>query len=300
MNGKISALIASLVVTTLCVKCQAFSIKSNIRREILSKGISGGLLTLVSNNANAAQTQTEAIRNAASKLPGYGSPDIFYPSSFVGKWKTTRVISVSDDPILSQFSLPLTVEYTMRFVSVDGDNNGQDAQRIVADRQYNEMSYYNAIRSIVESGERQSRLPSIRNVQWSAFNPNVCTTYYDDGSSKEVKVTKRATEITRSNSSTSTTSTDSTQDMLFVSSSEYRRITTDKQVGGIPVIQASRLQSKWRTSNQEVAEGIEVVYTDANVMGDPMMAGIGGSGPSNQPRLTSKSFYKLERMSSDI
>ena len=85
--------------------------------------------------------------------------------------------------------------------------------------------------------------------------------------------------------------------MIFVSSSEYRRITTDKQVGGIPVIQASRLQSKWRTSNQDVAEGIEVIYTDANVMGDPMMAGIGNN---SGPRLTSKSFYKLERLSSDI
>ncbi len=300
---------------------------------------------LLSNNhgvvqpANAAQTTGEAIRRSAANIPGYGQADVFYPSSFIGRWKATRVIvslpaggvSESYFPLtmtssnLLQEMLPLTITYDVRFITVDGDisfggsssssssssNNGV----VIADRQFNEESLYNAFQNAIiakiemnnttpSTVQYQKQPPFIQTISWSPSNPNVLSSNYNDGSSKEIKVTKRAAELDVTNG--------------IISSSEYRRVTTvrggnynnsNKTTGGmapsgIPTISASRVLNKWKISNDgnsgsDTIEGIEIVYADG-VVGDPMSAGIGGVGgggqPAGQQQSNSKSRLRLERI----
>ena len=273
--------------------------------------------------ALAAQTTGEAIRRSAANLPGYGQADVFYPSSFLGKWKVTQTIVSSDDPMIvksiknDEISLPLVLSYDVRFITVDGDDSiivtkedggsgaSANVEKVIADRQYNENSYYNALRDAImkkqsNSSNTQSLPPSIQTTSWSPSNPNVLTSNYNDGSNKEIKVTKRATELDEVNG--------------IISSSEYRRITTTGAAttagsnggigGGIPSIAASRSLKKWKISEFNgngdvvVVEGIEIVYSDGGTIGDPLMAapGAGGRQPQ-QPQMSSKSRLRLERYS---
>jgi hypothetical protein len=281
-------------------------------------------------SASAAQTPGEAIRRSAANLPGYGQADVFYPSSLLGKWKATRLVLVADGEIskyhLSSNDLPLTVSYDVRFISVDGDtnNNNDNGQStgissttatsvsngekqkeigyVIADRLFNEDSYYNALRETIEQkllsktnqteegvGEGTKNMPPfIREKSWSPSNPNVLTLNYSDGSSKEVKVTKRATELDQLNG--------------LVSSSEFRRITVvggtgtgDEGIlgggGGIPAIEASRILNKWKINENGNIEGIEIVYSEGS-LGDPLMA---ANGNRQQQQIISKSRLLLVR-----
>ena len=266
-------------------------------------------------NAVAAQTAGEAIRRSAANIPGYGQPDIFFPSSFIGKWKATRTIVASDDPYISQLAIPIAITHDVRFITVDGDGGGAGAgagsgsdDKVISDRKFNEASYYNAIKAEVEKKNQdqsqdpsqRSKLkvpPSIQSINWSPFNPNVCTSNYSDGSSREVKVTKRAAELDADADAASSSG------IILISSSEYRRITTvsSGSYGGIPSISASRVLTKWKsegnvTGKDQVVEGIEITYTDNSLGGDPMSmsAGMGGAS-SAKPQMTSKCRLRLER-----
>jgi hypothetical protein len=254
-------------------------------------------ITTTSDKALAAQTAGEAVRRSAANLPGYGQPDIYYPSSFIGKWKATRTIISSDDPALLSF-LPLTISYDLRFITVDGDSNGSSNSngKVIADRAFNEASYYNAIRALLEVQQPQLQLQSqlqiqipasIQSVNWSPFNPNVLSTIYNNGSSKEIKVTKRAAELDDNNSTTT-----------LISSSEYRRVTTTTGGMGIPFISASRVMTKWKGEGEggnQIVEGIEIVYLDGMMGGDPLAAGSGAGAGGGKPQLSSKARLKLER-----
>jgi len=130
--------------------------------------------------------------------------------------------------------MPLTISYDLRFITVDGDSNGNGSSntngKVIADRAFNEASYYNAIRALLEI-----QVPaSIQSVNWSPFNPNVLNTIYNNGSSKEIKVTKRAAELDDNSTTT------------LISSSEYRRVTATTRGMGIPSISASRVMTKWK------------------------------------------------------
>jgi hypothetical protein len=234
-------------------------------------------ITTTSDKALAAQTAGEAVRRSAANLPGYGQPDIYYPSSFIGKWKATRTIIASDDPALRSFNLPLTISYDLRFITVDGDSNGSSNSngKVIADRAFNEASYYNAIRALLEV-----QMPaSIQSVNWSPFNPNVLNTIYNNGSSKEIKVTKRAAELDDDNSTTT-----------LISSSEYRRVTATTGGMGIPSISASRVMTKWKgegVGGDLIVEGIEIVYLDGMMGGDPLTAGSGTGAGGGKPQLKS-------------
>ena len=308
------------------------------------------------NEALAAQTAGEAIRKSAANIPGYGQPDVYYPPSFLGKWRATRVIlaiardeTTSDSPLsilssLSSSPLPITLYYDVRFITVDGDdvvntvnvnssnrsNNNSETEKVIADRQFNEASYYNALRAeIVKQTETATTSkvniqplppPSIQSITWSPFNPNVCTSIYNDGSMQEIKVTKRAAELdlgngngtsSKNNANANANANDignanEKERMTLISSSEYRRVTTTKGAMGIPSIAASRVLTKWKSevlgvglqqqqsqSKNQIVEGIEIVYSDGMMGGgDPLAGGVGGG----KPMLSSKSRLKLERL----
>jgi hypothetical protein len=241
------------------------------RREVLSITLS----TMLPFASNAAQTPGEAIRRSAASMPGYGPPDVYFPTSMLGRWRMNRQIVNSDDIRFANSQMPMSVTYDVRFISVDGDSNdGKIDFKVIADRQYNTASFHNAIRS--------DDSPTIQSIIWSPFNPNVCTTNYSDGSIMEEKVTKRAV--------------DSELDSGFVSSSEFKRITETSSSSMVPNIKAVRVLTKWKLTSENSAEGIELVYTDPTITVDPMTA---RGGSSTKPILSSKSFLKLERITSD-
>ena len=237
--------------------------------------------------ANAAETSAEAIRLISAKtIPGLGPPDVYYPAYFVGKWRTTRVISSSDDVYFRDLEnlgvkLPIKVTSEMRFVPYDA---GKDFQQIdesnpnnvpaIADRAFNERAYYTALNQEIERLYSSTKsMPSVRSLNWVPSNPNVLAIDYSDGSSKEVKVTKRSSDV----------SNDGTN--LF--SSEFRRITAVPSssgiAGGIPSVYKSRLLTKWRKGgSDDVIEGIEILYNEAGVLGDkssdPLQMGMGSNG----------------------
>jgi len=229
-------------------------------------------------SCDAAQTVGEAVRKSASNIPGYGSPDVYFPSSFSGKWMAQRTILSSDDSLLAPL-LPVTLKYEIRFISVDDVGN-----KVIADRGFNEASYQAAVNSIL----RETPSLVVQSYDWSSSNPNVLTVAYADGSSKETKVTKRAASIEEEEES----------GMQMVSCSEFRR---ESVVGerGIPSLSATRLLAKWKTTpgNPDIKEGIEILYLQ-EVMGDPLAAtsGRNGAPQSSGPRLVSKSKIRLEKL----
>ena len=216
----------------------------------------------------------EAIRRGAANLPGYGSSDVFYPESFAGSWKVTRDVEFPSSASPSSPPVVLRLTYPVRFIrSIEDD-------AVVADRGYNQAELEAAL-----AGRGSSSSPNtVLSYEWIANNPNVVRISLADGTKKEIKVTKRATERT----------TDT------VSSSEFQRITQEdtRQTaggpGGIPQISARRVVSKWKRVDNSTLEGIEIVYAVGGG-GDPLSTSLIPSRNTAAPTILSKSRLYLVR-----
>ena len=153
--------------------------------------------------ANAAETVAEAIRLISSNtIPGLGPPDIYYPPYFIGKWRVTRLITTSDDNFWKEIKLPVKIVSEMRFVPYDTYSKGEGTKDgaggsnnyvpAIADRSFNELSYYSALSeemNRVAAASTVTAIPPIQSLEWTPNNPNVLFLSYVDGSSKEIKVT---------------------------------------------------------------------------------------------------------------
>ena len=307
-----------------CSSCSSSSANdekssSALRRHILFFLAAPSTLLLPTNTidlANAAETPAEAIRLLTSKsIPGLGPPDIYFPSYFVGSWKVTSVVTTSDDNFwndmkLNGVNLPVTIVSKMRFVPYDAgkdfmnenvdtypNNSNKNNIPAIADRAFNEKSYYAALSEELNRlySTTKPTLPSIQSVTWTPTNPNVLSLVYANGSSKEVKVTKRSLDVSNDGNS--------------IFSSEFRRITTvpptsssessiSMGIGGIPSISKSRVLTKWKQSSiadtdniNDVnrIEGIEIVYNENGTLGDkdrnvdPLLGGSSRSGAGSIP-----------------
>ena len=253
--------------------------------------------------ANAAESPAEAIRLASSNIPGLGPSDIYYPNTFLGRWKASSTIINSDDNFWLDYQsqgiqLPISITSEMRFLPYN-DNAGA-----IADRSYNEQSYHKALLTTLDSlySTTKPKFPNIQLVNWTPTNPNVLSITYTDGSAKEIKVTKRSVDVSN--------------DSKEIFSSEFRRITTIPaaaaatttttsgssggggggmgSIGGIPTISKSRVLTKWKCVNDgsginnNLIEGIEIVYNeqgtlggDNNKNGDLFFGSSGGGGRRN-------------------
>ncbi|KAL7466018.1 hypothetical protein ACHAXS_006320 [Conticribra weissflogii] len=276
------------------------------RRLLVTSAIAGTLIPLTLTNANAAETAAETIRIISAKtIPGLGPPDVYYPAYFAGKWKVTRVISNSDDKLWQGINLPVKLEHEMRFVPYDAykSEDGANTSNVVpaiADRVFNERSYYAALSSAY-NGLTSKSLPSIQTSDWTPTNPNVLSLTFADGSSEEIKVTKRSSDVSKDGST--------------VYNSEFRRITSvpaspSGSVGGIPSIFGSRILSKWKKADMpkndgsgdvNLIEGIEILYNEVGKLGDndplrPSFYGNGGSKDLADWRST-KTNILMERLS---
>jgi hypothetical protein len=256
------------------------------RREILvtattfSVAASVPFLTPQSSTAAAPLDAREAIRRGAANIPGYGSSDVFYPESFAGSWKVTRDVefpsSVSNVNANANSPTPvLRLTYPVRFIqSIEDDV-------VVADRGYNQAELEAAL---ARRGSPSSSSLVVLSYDWAANNPNVVNVAMADGTKKEIKVTKRATERTGDT----------------VSSSEFQRITQEdtRQIGGpggIPQISARRVVSKWKKIDDSTLEGIEIVYAVGGG-GDPLSTSLTGQSNNNAaPTILSKSRLYLVR-----
>ena len=236
------------------------------RRTILASPVA---ILFKASVVNAAETPAEAIRLLSSKsIPGLGPPDIYYPAYFVGKWRVTRVITTSDDDLLRGVDLPFKVVSEMRFVPYDvgkdfGGNDNPNNVPAIADRSFNEKSYHGELNRLFSA---LKSVPPIQTLNWTPTNPNVLSLAYTDGSSKEIKVTKRSTDVSKDGSG------------LF--SSEFRRVTvvpaSEGIVGGIPSIYKSRLLTKWKQGSEgtdtngmvNFIDGIEIMYNEQGTLGE--------------------------------
>jgi hypothetical protein len=186
------------------------------------------------------------LRRASAKIPGYGAPDVYYPVSWQGTWNMRRQVSFGSSD--EQTTL---LEYPVRFLLFDEDI-------VIADRAFNQGNLENSITA-----------NTVRSSQWSASNPNVLRMEYNNGKTKEMKVTKRATERTEST----------------VFSSEFQLVTQEDD-RGIPVIFPRRVVTKWKVgdnnsnNNDLVVEGLEIVYDMTN---------------ADAPKILSKSRITLQR-----
>jgi hypothetical protein len=267
-----------------------------IRRKILIWTVPSilattGITTATPAAAAAANDIGHAIRKSASILPGYGPSDVYYPIQFQGLWNMKReIIRDGDKP-------NLIFNYKVRFLSSDdGDTtSNQAAAAAVADRGYNQAHLEAAIRGAKgdEASKQDDISGAVRSYDWNVNNPNELQVAMVDGSSKYIKVTKRATEAT-----------DTT-----VFSSEFQRVSQQNTLTGIPVITARRVQTKWKVTavdknnssndNKDNAdssiEGLEIVY-DMGGGGDPLSATTTTALASQaEPKVISKSRLTLER-----
>ena len=231
-------------LAVLLSSAAALSGPVNRRTALIAAGLVTSSCAVVGEAAAASADAGETIRRGAANLPGYGPSDVFYPLTFKGKWHVVR--EIVDDT---------TVEYEMRFIQ-----SGNDA---VADRGFNQAALERALSSI-----------ETRSYEWTETNPNDLRLEMEDGSRKEIKVTKRASERTED----------------FVSSSEFQRVTTEDSRMGIPAISARRTSTKWKILTEASVEGLEIV-NDMGGGGDPL-AGATTAGP----RLISKSRLHLKRI----
>jgi hypothetical protein len=229
------------------------------RRQVLAAGtasvLGSGSICPSESIAAAPANPAEAVRRSAANIPGYGQTDVFYPETFSGSWSVSREILPSG----------VTLEYPIRFLrSIEEDS-------VVADRGWNQANLERAIRQISrKESESEASLPSY---QWTETNPNDLRIKFADGKTKEIKVTKRATE--------------KTDETVF--SSEFQRV-TQEDARGIPVITARRVITKWKVLDDSNIEGIEVVYDAGG--SDPL---IGSTSSSEQNKILSKSRIKLQR-----
>lgn len=217
-------------------------------------GIGAGLIatSYVQHAKAAPATAGEAVRRYSANLPGYGPTDVFYPSSWKGSWTMRREVVSNDNPSAKVF------EYPVRFLqSVQEDV-------VVADRGFNEASLETVLRDS----------DAVQSVVWTVTNPNDRRLVFTDGKRKDIKVTKRATELTATT----------------VVSSEFQRVSQD-DARGIPVISARRVLTKWKMDDDGLIEALELVYDLGG--GDPLASTI-STNSGQQPKLLSKSRLRLE------
>ena len=231
----------------------------------------------------------ESIRRAAAGLPGLGPPDVVYPSVFAGKWHAQRTIVDKDN---SKKEDDLVVEYDVRFLPTDYVPAGSSTSVTYAiqDRGYNQANLETAYRATITSNNKSN---TVQSYNWKASNPNDLSIVFSDGCTKQIKVTKRRTELT-----------DST-----VFSSEFQRLTQQGAVDGslaspIPVISARRILTKWQVVDDNTLQAIELVYNipmdgsgGLGSTGDPMSFSLQLQTPQQQTQeLLLKSRLLLERI----
>lgn len=257
---------------------------------VFSLAVSTLSLSPFANDAGAAELESptstrETIARVAANLPGYGEPDIYYPAQFLGSWRCSRTLTAltfpaSVDSGSSGFSahqwladmdascaamyremeatLNRSIEYRTRFFQRDG--------HVILDRAFDAYERSRA--------EQPFSGRTVVEARWNPNNPNILAIECIDGTIRELKVTKRATE-------------DSGSPDAF-GFSEYYRVadtTTGKIMSGVPQLVGLRVQARYRKMKEGAIEGLELrrVYPAVSYTSNP------------KPAFTAKTRIILER-----
>lgn len=228
-----------------------------ILRKLVPVVVSGVISYPEETAAAEPQSLGEAIRRSATQIPGYGPTDVFFPGQLLGTWNMTKEIDFLDDKEV------LRVAYRYRFIaSVEDDS-------VVADRGFNQAQLESAV---IQSFLAASDQSPISSYEWQYTNPNDLRLSFSSGGTKEIKVTKRATELNGA----------------LISTSEFQRV-TQQGPRGIPEVSARRVVTKWRIVDESRIEGLEVIFSMPG--GDPLA----GMSKASSPQVLSKSRMVLIR-----
>lgn len=217
-------------------------------------------------NSPTTEAAAEAIRRGASKtIPGLGLPDVYYPAAFQGSWTMHReVLDLNTGTVAS------TLDYKVRFLPITDLDGQSDDLLVVADRGYNEINR--------EAAASNGDASVVQSCDWKDTNPNDLRVQFRTGRTKDIKVTKRATERTNAT----------------VFSSEFRRVVNQENAQGIPAVTAERVLTKWKVRDDGLIAGLELVYdVGGSAFANPLAVQV--SAQSQEPLLISKCRLTLER-----
>mmetsp|Transcript_34171 Transcript_34171/g.43631 ORF Transcript_34171/g.43631 Transcript_34171/m.43631 type:complete len:323 (+) Transcript_34171:90-1058(+) len=182
----------------------------------------------------------EQISKVASKIPGYGPSDCYFPPFFQGSWQVERELVGVNTPLgedkveqPSKFVeanayMNKKLSYKVRFINCKGN--------IVADRAFNAKTY----------GEAATP-GKLASTGWEPENPNILAVTYQNGVVKEVKVTKRSFE--------------SPSPETF-GTSEYARIaeaSMEGPLGSVPELSAIRTLTRYKRLDETTVEALELI-----------------------------------------
>mmetsp|Transcript_20055 Transcript_20055/g.33562 ORF Transcript_20055/g.33562 Transcript_20055/m.33562 type:complete len:273 (-) Transcript_20055:661-1479(-) len=187
--------------------------------------------------ASSLMDTKEQIAKSASKVPGFGQADIYYPSRWAGDWKTVK--SITDTVSLSgDYDLPSC----LRDVK-SGDTFGYTTSYVL----YKENIVRD--RTVVSDLSAISPIKSIS--LWDPVNPNIQKLRYVNGLAVDIQVTKRSIET---NPDTG----------LFQGFSEFfRLVETPVPVAGspaIPKVYAGRILTRIKEVNDNELAGLERIF----------------------------------------
>lgn len=206
----------------------------NNMKEFYSKKI---LVTLSSLSLIPLPVLASTLSEITSILPGMGPPDVFYPNTWEGTWKTQQTFTSVN------FTTKDTTTRLIPYIMKKYDSNEpllynrvyrkfDDSDRVVLDRSTTSTNMWKAFDKTAIC-------------LWSYNNPNVATIQTGDGKIDEYKVMKRSVE-----------SGD------FFGFSEFSRIaeTSVSLQYAIPKIYGSRTLTRYREEGNDVISGLERMY----------------------------------------
>lgn len=144
---------------------------------LMKKLLYGNILMTTSLTTTVSQDVRESIAKSFSQIPGYGQPDVFYPTYFMGDWKVNQTISTSinkengytESNIIKYFP-PKTLLFQRRYITYQGS--------IVLERSFSETNYF-----------RQYLSDKNAIATWDITNPNNLNVLTSNGKVRVVFIT---------------------------------------------------------------------------------------------------------------
>ena len=167
----------------------------------VKRGIGVGLIGLIGGRTRADDLlpadMREQVAKAASKLPGMGIPDVYYPKNlYLGEWIVEENISSYDEStaVKTAVAIDFKLFQGLQSFATDGKPLRYKSYYIpteggvVLDRSASTSSFAAALLNSASASRGIS-------TQWSQQNPNLLTISDPSGQIVEYKVTKRSTEV---------------------------------------------------------------------------------------------------------
>jgi len=224
---------------------------------ILADGVKAiSLASVFTSMTQSSKAAPRIISDAASRIPGYGMPDLYFPAYFEGTWDCIADIvdirfPLGEDMVPNIEEVKKVQDFIGRPEMLLRYNQSYFKFRdhVIADRGRNTESVRKAARfdpktdSWYMSGGRSD----IGDVRWDPTNPNMLNYVMNPGQKYEVLVTKRAFE--------------SPSPDVYITSEVVRQTQTDMAEMKAPVVKQVKDQVKYRhiSPNEEGRERVQAI-----------------------------------------